>query len=87
MLIYILLEFFFKLVHCFVPGLCKPTKSTEDLNYEDDTPVENDNDEEEDDDDINTPNGPPQILSNPQSFRVFAGSTIILPCQVVNSGL
>ncbi|XP_012220072.1 neurotrimin-like [Linepithema humile] len=61
----------------------KPTKSTEDLNYEDDTPFEKDPKEEEYED--AAPDASPQILSHSQSFRVFAGNTIILPCQVVHS--
>lgn len=69
-----------------VQALCKPTKSAENKEYEEDPPLDDeDEDEEEEDDNSNTPKAPPQILSNPQSVRVFAGNTIVLPCQVVNS--
>lgn len=70
-----------------VQGLCKPTKSTEDLNYEDDTPFDEDNEEDEDEetDNIGTAEMPPQILSRAMSVRVKAGDTVILPCQVVHT--
>ncbi|KYQ49469.1 Neurotrimin, partial [Trachymyrmex zeteki] len=66
---------------------CKPTKSTEDLNYEDDTPFDDDNEEDEDEETDNTGTAemPPQILSRAISVRVKAGDTVILPCQVVHT--
>lgn len=71
-----------------VLGLCKPTKSTEDLDYEDDTPVdEDDEEEEEEDDNFGTVELLPQILSHGISIRVKAGSTVIFPCQVIHTGL
>lgn len=57
------------------------------MNYEDDTPLEKEEDDEGEEDGRYVPEAPPQILSHPQSFRVLAGNTIILPCQVVNTGL
>ncbi|KAM0735086.1 Neurotrimin [Formica fusca] len=69
-----------------VQGLCKPTKSTEDLDYEDDTPFdENDEEDEEEDDNLGTAEVQPQILSQRMSVRVKAGSTVILPCQVIHT--
>lgn len=69
-----------------VQGLCKPTKSTEDLDYEDDTPVdEDDEEEEEEDDNFGTVELLPQILSHGISIRVKAGSTVIFPCQVIHT--
>lgn len=79
-----------KLILLFsVLGLCKPTKSTEDLDYEEDTPFDEDDEEnEEEDDNLGTVEVQiPQILSQGQSIRVQAGSTIILPCQVIHTGL
>lgn len=72
-----------------VLGLCKPTKSTEDNDYEDDTPLEDDDeeDEDEDTDNFNVADKPPQILSVSKSIRVKPGSTVSLPCQVINAGL
>lgn len=69
-----------------VLALCKPTKSTEDLNYEDDTPFEEDDEEDQVEDD-NVDAEEPQILSQGQSIRVQAGSTVILPCQMIHIGL
>ncbi|KAL6439135.1 hypothetical protein ACFW04_003829 [Cataglyphis niger] len=69
-------------------GLCKPTKSTEDLEYEDDTPVDEDDEEAEEIEDDNlstTADVQPQILSQRMSIRVKAGSTVVLPCQVMNA--
>lgn len=66
-----------------VQALCKPTKSTEDLNYEDDTPFEEDDEEDQEEDD-NVDAEEPQILSQGQSIRVQAGSTVILPCQMIH---
>ncbi|XP_050456119.1 hemicentin-1-like isoform X2 [Cataglyphis hispanica] len=71
-----------------VQGLCKPTKSTEDVEYEDDTPIEGDDEEAEEieDDNVSTAaDVQPQILSQRMSIRVKAGSTVILPCQVMNA--
>jgi len=69
--------------------LCKPTKSTEDDNYEDDTPLEEEDEDEEEEeaDNSNVADKPPQILSTAKSIRAKAGSTVILPCQVINAGL
>lgn len=68
-----------------VQAMCKPTTSTEDLkeDYEEDTPNE---DEEEEDqvEDENENFEEPQLLSHGQSIRVQAGSTVILPCQVIH---
>jgi hypothetical protein len=76
-------------VSSLITGLCKPTKSTEELNYEDDPPFEDDEEEDEDDetDNTGTAEAPPQILSQPISIRVKAGETVKLPCQVIHSGL
>jgi len=75
-------------VFFFVSGLCKPTKSNEDENYEEDTPLEEDDeDEEEEEPDNSNADKPPQILSTSKSIRVKAGSTVVLPCQVINGGL
>lgn len=77
-------SFFFSVL-----GLCKPTKSTEDFEYEDDTPVDED-DEEAEEEDYNVSAADdvqPQIISQRMSIRVKAGSTVILPCQVMNAGL
>ncbi|XP_029161634.1 lachesin-like [Nylanderia fulva] len=70
-----------------VLGLCKPTKSQEDFDYEDDTPVDEEDDEndEDEDDNLGTVEAPPQILSQRISLRVKAGSTVILPCQVIHT--
>lgn len=69
-----------------VQGLCKPTKSTEDSDYEDDTPFDEDDEEdEEEDDNVGGAEAPPQILSQGISIRVKAGSTVILPCQVIHT--
>ncbi|CAL1674798.1 unnamed protein product [Lasius platythorax] len=69
-----------------VQGLCKPTKSTEDLDYEDDTPFEEEDEEnEEEDENLGPVEAPPQILSQRISLRVKAGSTVILPCQVIHT--
>ncbi|XP_012527612.1 neurotrimin isoform X2 [Monomorium pharaonis] len=71
-----------------VQGLCKPTKSTEQLDYEDDDPpfTEDDEDDEDDDaDNTGTFETDPQILSQPISLRVKAGSTVKLPCQVIHT--
>lgn len=68
-----------------VQGLCKPTKGTEDLDYEDDTPFDDDDEEDEEEDDLGTADAPPQILSERISIRVKAGSTVILPCQVIHT--
>lgn len=70
-----------------VQSLCKPTKSTEELNYEDDPPFEDDEEENEDDEADNTDisEAPPQILSQPMSIRVRAGDTVKLPCLVIHS--
>jgi len=59
------------------------------LNYEDDTPFDDDNEEDEDEetDNVGTAEMPPQILSRAMSVRVKAGDTVILPCQVVYTGL
>ncbi|XP_025158571.1 neurotrimin isoform X3 [Harpegnathos saltator] len=69
-------------------GLCQPTKSTEDENYEDDLPL----DEEEDDDEdieegdiLGAVGPPPQILSTPASVRVVEGNTAMLPCDVIHA--
>ncbi|EFN68854.1 Neurotrimin [Camponotus floridanus] len=66
-----------------VLALCKSTKSTEeDVNYEEDTPVEEDDEDQGEDDNNDT--AEPQILSQGQSIRVQAGSTVILPCQMIH---
>lgn len=57
---------------------CKPAKSDEDLQYNDDDPSDYNEEEEEDYPNLNL--GPPQILSRPESFHVKNGSTIWLPC-------
>lgn len=71
-----------------ITGLCKPTKSTEELDYEGDTPFDDDDEEDEDEeaDNTGTAEAPPQILSQPMSIRVKAGSTVKLPCQVMYTG-
>ncbi|XP_011863765.1 PREDICTED: lachesin-like isoform X1 [Vollenhovia emeryi] len=68
-------------------GLCKPTKSIEEQDYEDDTPVdeEDEDDEDEETDNTGTAEAPPQILSQPMSIQVEAGSTVKLPCQVIHT--
>lgn len=76
----------------FVSGLCKPGKSAEDPNYEDDPPYEGEDDEEEDDenedaDNLGVAEDPPKILSKPESFYVVAGSDVALPCDVIHTGL
>ncbi|XP_077277932.1 lachesin isoform X2 [Temnothorax americanus] len=70
-----------------VQGLCKPTKSTEELDYEDDTPFDDEEEEDEDEevDNTGTAEAPPQILSQAMSIRVKAGSTVKLPCQVTHT--
>lgn len=70
--------------------MCKPTKNTEELNYEDDTPFEDEEEEEDEDEDADntgTAEAPPQILSQAVSTRVKAGTTVKLPCQVIHTGL
>jgi len=59
------------------------------LDYEDDTPFDEEDEEDEDEEVDNTGNveAPPQILSQTMSIRVKAGSTVILPCQVIHTGL
>lgn len=70
-----------------VQGLCKPTKSTEDVDYEGDTPFDEEDEEDEDEEADNsaTVEVPPRILSEPKSLRVTAGSTVQLPCAVVHT--
>lgn len=76
-----------KLILFSVLGLCKPTKSTEDLDYEEDTPFDEEDEEDEEEDNNQGTEAPPQILSQRLSVRVKAGSTVILPCQVIHTGL
>ncbi|XP_076759877.1 neurotrimin [Xylocopa sonorina] len=56
---------------------CKPAKSNEDLQYNDDDPSDYNEDEVEE---YQDPNLTPQILSKPENFHVRTGSTIWLPC-------
>lgn len=69
--------------------MCKPTKSTEESDYEDDTPFDDEDEEDEDEeaDNTGTAEAPPQILSYEKSIRVNAGSTVELPCQVTHTGM
>lgn len=76
-------NFFFSVL-----GLCKPTKSTEDLDYEDDPPFEEEDEEmEEEDDNPRDTEAPPQIISQKMNIHTTVGSTVILPCQVIHTGL
>lgn len=68
--------------------MCKPTKSTEGEDYEDDVPFdEEEDDEDEDVDDPGIVEAQPKMLSESMSFRELVGSTVILPCNVINTGL
>lgn len=74
-------------ISVWIIGLCKPTKSTEELDYEDDTPFDEEDEEDEEEETDNTDTDEPQILSHGMSVRVKAGSTVVLPCEVVHTGL
>lgn len=77
-------------MYCIVSGLCKPTKSTEDENYEDDPPFDEEDDDDDDMDDadnLGVVDSPPQILSTAMSVRLLEGNTAMLPCTVVHAGL
>ena len=68
--------------------MCKPTKSTDDLDYEEDTPFDNEDEEdEEEDENVGAAEGPPQILSRGMTIHAKIGSNVILPCEVKNIGL
>lgn len=71
-----------------VQGWCKPSKNLDDLDYNDDVPADDDDDLVQNEDDDESPDAieePPQITSNPQSLRVRAGTTVILPCVTTNA--
>ncbi|KAL6265257.1 hypothetical protein P5V15_002038 [Pogonomyrmex californicus] len=65
--------------------LCKPSKSAEDPEYEDDTPIDEEDEDDEDDESDSTAEAPPQILSHGLSIREQAGNTVKLPCQVIHT--
>ncbi|XP_014471498.1 PREDICTED: limbic system-associated membrane protein-like isoform X2 [Dinoponera quadriceps] len=68
-----------------VQGLCKPTKSTEGEDYEDDPPFDEEDEDDEDVDDADFLGPQPQILSLPTSVRVTEGSTAMLNCNVIHA--
>lgn len=66
---------------------CKPSKSVEGLDYNDDDPPSdyNDDDNADNEDELDAFEEPPQILSTPQIIHVRNGSTIWLPCLLKNA--
>ncbi|XP_017794440.1 PREDICTED: neurotrimin-like isoform X1 [Habropoda laboriosa] len=70
-----------------VQGWCKPAKSSEGEDYNDDDPPSdyNDDDTVDDVDDAGAFEEPPAIMSRPESIQVRNGSTISLPCLLRNA--
>ncbi|CAK9804137.1 Opioid-binding protein/cell adhesion molecule homolog [Anthophora quadrimaculata] len=70
-----------------VQGWCKPAKSSEGEDYNDDDPPSeyNDDDTADDEDDAVAVEEPPEILSKPESIHVKTGDTFRLPCLVKNT--
>ncbi|XP_066597949.1 lachesin-like [Prorops nasuta] len=72
-------------------GWCKPNKDFGPEDYPEDNGPEDEKDEDIDDedpadeDDDNDNGEPPKIISQPLTVRAYAGSTVMLPCSVVNS--
>lgn len=73
---------------CAAQVWSKPTddNKNDDSNYpEDDAELEDNDDTYDDSEGQDLPSGPVQLLTQPQFFRVPAGTNVYLPCEFVNA--
>lgn len=70
-----------------VQAWCKPSNTVEDLDYNGDVPIDDEEDTLQNEDDSEPPDAkiPPQITSDPKKVHVRAGTTVTLPCHTTNA--
>lgn len=71
----------------FVTGLCSPDSNEDEHKYANDE--EGDDDGEFDDDNKGDTDSalPPVMKSKPETFELYPGSRVVLPCETVNHGM